>query len=105
MPLVNMQAVPAKPTILILDTLAGSNGVDVNTSLVYSHPSVVQVEPTPAATIVAVQGRINPAAAWATIQTIAASTVSPTLVTMLPTYNFVRAVRTGAGNVTVFAQD
>jgi len=105
MPLVSMETTPSIPVYTILDTLNAISGVDVNTSHVSGSPSAVQIEPTPAATTVEVQARLSPTSSWVTIQLVAAATATATIVPFSVRYNFIRAIRVGAGDVVVMAQD
>jgi len=104
MPLITMQDKQESPAYTILDTALAITGIDANTSLVASAPSIVQVSPTPAATSVVVQAKLTPLAPWVDIYTVAALTTVGSLYVLPAKYNFVQAVRTGTGAVVVQVQ-
>ena len=93
---------PWAPSYCMLDTAAGI-GVDANTSHTSTFAVMFQVDPVPSGTVVAVQAKIHPTAAW--IELWRSSDADPHFIqTYQMPYNFQRAVRvSGSGAVKAFA--
>lgn len=100
MPTTLVDPVPAR---VAYDTANAIYGADLNTSDVIIQPSALQFEALAAGTSIDIQARIDEAASWVSYQTID-STNSPALVLFTTPIDYIRLVRTGAGDAKVFAQ-
>lgn len=100
---IDMSLKPMFPTRTLMDTVAGIHGDNVNTSLVACAPFVVQIGTLAVGTTVQLQGKSNQNAEWVPITDYDA-TSTPTMYIFDIRVNFVRLVRTGAGDVKVHSQ-
>lgn len=106
LPSVSMAEMNPVPSYCVLDTAAGIQGVDQNTSSVAIWPGAFQVDPVPVGTQVLVQVKVHKDGAWCFLWDSNATGGSPDrsfVQTWQTPPNFIRAIRIGTGVVKAFA--